>query len=193
MIELEQIKKTDPIKSLRGQLNTAFNEIVTDQPFVGQVINPSIDLFAVDSLGKPTQVGAIRAGTLSKYPLYALCFPESNGVYIATLYGCFNGMAISVETTSEPHMAVIDIPTIKLPTREGNISTFVPASHFGFTQYAPVINGTRIEAFAGTPTDFNFSLISSSGDPYIVSVGSASIVIDDNSCNVCVPILVTPK
>lgn len=33
MIELEQIKKTDPIKMLRGQLNKAFSEIVADPIF----------------------------------------------------------------------------------------------------------------------------------------------------------------
>ena len=40
MIKLTNIKPTDTIKQLRGQINTMQNEIMADQPFVGALVNP---------------------------------------------------------------------------------------------------------------------------------------------------------
>lgn len=67
MIELEQIKKTDPIKMLRGQLNKAFSEIVADPIFTSGVMRTYSD----------------NANALDFYlPFAATTF--TNGVYYIT-------------------------------------------------------------------------------------------------------------
>lgn len=45
MIELTNIKTTDTFGQLRGQINTMQNEIMADQPFVGKVVNPSVNVY----------------------------------------------------------------------------------------------------------------------------------------------------
>lgn len=124
MIELSQIKTTDTIGQLRGQLNTAFNEIQTDQPFIGRVVNPSINFYARSG----TLVEAVTASFLSNQRIYALCFPESNGIFVAKVYGF---LRFVIDSAVEFDHFTIDVPSIKLPTRDSPISTFVPPQHLG--------------------------------------------------------------
>lgn len=110
MIELEQIKKTDPLKSLRRQLNTAFSEIQSDQPFIGRCLNPTVNLYRGPSL-----VGAITASNMSECFLAALVFPENNGCFVADIIGRGRWIAQDGELPDDTfNRLVIDIPSIQL-------------------------------------------------------------------------------
>lgn len=82
MIELANIKTTDTLGQLREQINTMQNEIMHDQPFVGVCQNISINFYNSDQLAL-----AVTASELTNEKLYALCYPESNGVFIAKVFG----------------------------------------------------------------------------------------------------------
>ena len=125
MIELTNIKTTDTFGQLRGQINTMQNEIMADQPFVGYVMNPSIRFFADNSL-----VNSVTASDLATQRLLALCFPESNGVFIASLFG---GIHFVYTADFSFNRIVIDIPGIKLATRDAVIGTFVSPHHLGMS------------------------------------------------------------
>lgn len=122
MIELEQIKKTDTIKQLRGQLNTTFSEIVTDQPMIGRVVNPSANLYGDDG----NLLGTVTAANMMN-GLTVTAFPESNGVFVAGI----GGMLGFAEKPANWTYACIDIPAIKLPTRTASVSTYVPPTQLG--------------------------------------------------------------
>lgn len=125
MIELTNIKTTDTVRQLRGQINTMQNEIMADQPFVGYVMNPSIGFFAGNTL-----VNSITASGLVGQRLLALCFPESNGVFVASLFG---GIRLVYKADFSFNRIVIDIPGIKLATRDAVIGTFVSPNHLGMS------------------------------------------------------------
>lgn len=127
MIELTNIKTTDTVKQLRGQINAMQNEIMADQPFVGLCQNISIKFYDVNTL-----VGAVTASSLANEKLYAMCFPENNGVFVAKVWG-----SIYVEETpSSPwNMAIIDIPAVRIPTSDTVVTTFVSPSHFSFNGF----------------------------------------------------------
>lgn len=131
MIELTNIKTTDTVRQLRGQINAMQNEIMADQPFIGTLVNPSINYYTVDS-GNATLIATNTASTVKSY-LSALCFPESNGVFVAGVWGL-------IEITAEPqyvgtdrsyNFVVIDVPAIKLATLDTILSTFVSCEHLG--------------------------------------------------------------
>lgn len=177
MIELTQIKSSDQIKSLRGQLNTAFSEIVSDQPFVGQVINPSITFHSEDD----AQVGAVTASNIAGH-IFALCFPESNGVYIADVFGAieFDYPAL----TATPAVMKIDVPTVKMPTRTANISTFVSPTHLGFTGFIVPEISNYLTGVSDTNT------ITTKNQLYVLTKNKTLSVADfamieehDNTCN----------
>ena len=125
MIELTNINKTDTIKQLRGQINTMQNEIMANQPFVGYVINPSIKFFKDNTL-----VNSVTSSELATQRLLALCFPESNGVFVATLFG---GIRFIFTADFSFDRIVIDIPGIKLATRDAVIGAFVSPNHLGLS------------------------------------------------------------
>ena len=125
MIELTNIKNTDTPGQLRGQINMMQNEIMADQPFVGYVMNPSIGFFRNNSL-----VSSITASDIATQRLLALCFPESNGVFIASLFG---GIRAVYTADFSFDCIVIDIPGIKLATRDAVIGTFVSPHHLGIS------------------------------------------------------------
>lgn len=130
MIELEQIKKTDPIKSLRGQLNTAFNEIQSDQPLVGMCMNPSVNIY--DEHHRLVQ--AVTASNVSNY-LRALILPENNGAYVYSVKGY---IAFSINVTasaSDMYEICVDVPAIKAADK--TYSTFVSPSHLGLPHVDP--------------------------------------------------------
>lgn len=133
MIELANIKTTDTLGQLRGQINTMQNEIVADQPFIGYVMNPSISFYRDNSL-----VGGVTASELAAERLFALCFPESNGVFVASLFGQLRFVAKSDFSFNQIR---IDIPGIKLATRDSVIGTFVNPNHLGMSASNTIVIG----------------------------------------------------
>ena len=125
MIKLTNIETTDPIRKLRRQINTMQNEIMANQPFVGYVMNPSIEFFNGVSL-----VSSVTVSALATQRLLALCFPESNGVFVASLFG---GIRFVYTADFSFSNVVIDIPGIKLATRDAVIGTFVSPKHLGIS------------------------------------------------------------
>lgn len=124
MIELTNIKATDTVGELRKQINTMQNEIMADQPMIGVAVNPSINFFNNGKL-----VSAITASKIANERIYALCFPESNGIFVAKFYGTIKFVP---DEDAQANAFTIDVPSIKIPTRDSTISTFVPPAHFGF-------------------------------------------------------------
>lgn len=127
MIELEQIKKTDPIKSLRGQLNTAFSEIVADQPMVGACLNPSVGLYNAS--------GALLASVTASNVmngLNAVVLPEKNGCFVLGFTGLIqfdrSGMATDANTVNK---IVVDIPAIKAANASAPYTSFLTPDHLG--------------------------------------------------------------
>lgn len=136
MIELTNIKTTDKFRLLRGQINTMQNEIMADQPFVGYVMNPSIKFFKINTL-----VGSVNASDLATQRLLALCFPDSNGVFVARLFGGFR-FVYTADFSFDS--IVIDIPGIKLATRDAVIGTFVSPMHLGISKSNELLIGSAL-------------------------------------------------
>lgn len=138
MIKLTNIKNTDTFNKLRGQINTMQNEIMADQPFVGYVMNPSIEFFKINTL-----VYSVTASAIATQRLLALCFPESNGVFVATLFG---GIRFIYTADFSFDNIIINIPGIKLATRDAVIRTFVSPKHLGISASDELLIGS---AFCG--------------------------------------------
>ena len=178
MINLTNIKTTDTIKQLRGQINAMQNEIMADQPFVGSLVNPSINYYAFD--GDNYTLVATNAAIEVESSLTALCFPEGNGVFVAGVWGM-------IKVAAEPHyvgsgrdymLVSISVPAIKLATMADNISTFVSCMNLGL----PTIGG--MPGFTTKPVQANIADIM-----FIKSNNSAnqvtpSIEQGDNTCNI---------
>lgn len=128
MIELTQIKNTDKLGQLQGILNTAFSDITTDQPFIGKVVNPSINMYTRDDYGEYVLNQAITASAITGN-LYAVCFPESNGVFVAKVFG---HLSFGFSTLILNRL-VVNVPSVKLATRDANVGTFVSPSHLGLS------------------------------------------------------------
>lgn len=131
MIKLTNIKTTDTLRVLREQINTMQNEIMADQPFVGKLVNPSINYYVING-DNATLIGTNTASTVKSY-LTALCFPESNGVFVAGVWGMIQATAEPqfVGTDHSYSQVVIDVPAIKLATLDTSLSTFVSCEHLG--------------------------------------------------------------
>lgn len=125
MIELTNIKTTDTVKQLRGQINRMQNEIMANQPSIGRAFNPSVKVY----FSNASVVTIPPEGMQDDY-IYALCFPEKNGVFVSKVWGTFYLPGIG--TVNDHYDTVeIEIPAIKLSTRDAIISTFVAPEHFG--------------------------------------------------------------
>lgn len=145
MIELTQIKTTDTIGQLRGQLNTAFDEIESDQPFLGVPVNPSINYYkkgtteSVDGMVAHTKAKLVATSTASTVTsqLVLLCFPESNGVFVANVWGYIRDEPVFATgySSSDIDYMSIDVPAVKMPTRDNSISTFVTCEHLGIPKF----------------------------------------------------------
>lgn len=142
MIELTNIAVTDTVGQLRRQINTAQNEIMADQPFIGVAVNPSIKFFNNDAL-----VSAITASKIANERIYALCFPESNGIFVAKFYGTIKFIPDEDATTNR---FTINVPSIKIPTRDSTIGTYVSPAHFKFLEsdQAPMSVNVSVFNFA---------------------------------------------
>lgn len=181
MIELTQVKNTDKLGQLQGILNTAFREITTDQPFIGALVNPSVNYYMVEG-GNATLIGTNTASTVKSY-LTALCFPESNGVFVAGVWGM-------IQITAEPQFVgtdhtysnvVIDVPAIKLATLDTSLSTFVSCEHLGFPNVG-AIPGLTTEPVQVNIADILFVRPNASVDKILPSIeqgnGTCNIIFD---------------
>lgn len=127
MIQLEQIPASDKLGNLRNRINTMANEINTNQMVVGRVLNPSINFYGQDGT---TLVGALTASRLNdETRLFALCMPESNGLFIASVFG--HMPSYRLDCTAKPLVMEVDFASIKLPTKEAAVSTYVGPRHLG--------------------------------------------------------------
>lgn len=178
MIELTNIKTTDTVKQLRGQINAMQNEIMANQPFVGALVNPSIKYYSYD--GNNYKLVATNTAIEVESSLTALCFPEVNGVFVAGVWGM-------IKTNAEPHyvgsdrnymLVAINVPAIKLATMTDNISTFVSCNHLGLP------NAGQIPGFTTKPMQANITDIMFFKPNNSSSQVTPSIEQGDNICNI---------
>lgn len=139
MIELSQIPNTSKLKELRGQINTMVDEINGNQMVIGQVFNPTAKIMN----GGNDIIDTITPSQWLINQLFAVCMPESNGVYVAQLFGTL----VSYTAATEPiYQVSISIPAVKLPSREAEVSTFVTPEHLGFKgRYTGLITNTGLQ------------------------------------------------
>lgn len=128
MIELSQIQNTSKLKELRGQINTMVDEINGNQMVVGQVLNPRVIISYLH--GNNTEVDV----SLEVNQLFALCMPKSNGVYVAQVFGTIFGNATTDNKSTDFIGVSIVIPSVKLPNRTAEVSSFVTPGSLGFTE-----------------------------------------------------------
>lgn len=178
MIKLTNIKTTDRIKQLRRQINTMQNEIMASQPFVGALVNPSINYYSFDD-DNYTLVATNTAIEVES-SLTALCFPESNGVFVAGVWG-------GIKVMAEPHyvgsdrgymLVSISVPAIKLATITDNISTFISCDHLGLPSVG------QIPGFTTKPVQANIADIMFLKSNNSVSIVPPSIEQGDNTLNI---------
>lgn len=154
MIELSQIPVSSKLKDLRGQINTMVNEINTDQMVIGQVLKPSAVVYGAGS----TSLDTVIDSQWLKNQLFAVCMPESNGVYVAQLFGTLLAYTAANETITR---VSINIPAVKLPSREAEVGTFVTPEHLGFKgEYTGMTRNTGLQfGVFGTGTASNISAV----------------------------------
>ena len=178
MIKLTNIKPTDKIKLLRRQINAMQNEIISNQPFVGTLVNPSINYYSTD--GENATLVATNAASTVESSLTALCFPESNGVFVAGVWGM-------IKVTAEPHyvgsdsyymLVSISVPAIKLATMTDNISTFISCDHLGLPSVGH-IPGFTTKPVQANIADIMFVKSNNSGSQVTPSIEQG-----DNICNI---------
>lgn len=123
MIELTNIKATNTVGQLRGLINTMQNEIMTDQPFIGRAVNATAKIYDGSTL-----IDTITADFMNSFNyIYALCFPENNGVFVSKVWGLVD---LPMQNTGHKYGNItIDIPAIELATRDSTIGTFVAPEH----------------------------------------------------------------
>ena len=142
MIKLNNIKSTDTLGQLRGQINTMVDEINTmvdkintmadeinsNQMVVGQVLNPRVIISYYH--GDNLEVDA----SLEVNQLFALCMLKSNSVYIAQVFGTILGNVTTDNNSTDFAAVAIVIPSVKLPNRTAEVSSFLTPSSLGFTE-----------------------------------------------------------
>ena len=182
MIELTNIKTTDKFKLLRRQINTMQNEIMANQPFVGALVNPSINYYSTD--GKNSTLFATSAASTVKSSLTALCFPESDGVFVAGVWGM-------IQITEEPQfvgpqldnqtdvVSVISVPAIHMATMPTNISTFISCDQLGLPSVEQ-IPGVTTKPMQTNLTDIKVVSID------VFDMYTPSIEQGDNICNIII-------
>lgn len=187
MIELANIKATNTVGQLRGLINTMQNEIMSDQPFIGAPVNPSINYYSASTDGNPATLVATNTASTVTNGLTMLCFPENNGVFVAGVWG-------SLATTASPayasgqtgkifNYAVVDIPAVKLATRETSVSTFVTCEHLGLPSISAVdaaLKGVVTKPVMSNISFITFNYNSASNNRMILPL----IEQGDNVCNV---------
>nr|DAL21696.1 MAG TPA_asm: hypothetical protein [Caudoviricetes sp.] len=139
MIELTNIKATDTVGQLRGQINTMQNEIMADQPMIGACINPSVDLY-----NRNTLVSSVTAQNVTNY-LNAVILPENNGCFVLGFTGVIQFRSLATEAPVVDRIS-IDIPAIKAVNASASYTSFLTPDHLGLkhqvvgTEYFRYIN-----------------------------------------------------
>lgn len=178
MIKLTNIKPTDRVKQLRGQINTMQNEIMANQPFVGSLVNPAINYYSFD--GDNYTLVATNTAIEVESSLTALCFPEGNGVFVAGVWGM-------IKANAEPHyvgsdrdymLVAISVPAIKLATMSTNASTFVSCNNLGLPSVG------QIPGFTTKPMQANITDIMFVKSNNSASQVTPSIEQGDNTFNI---------
>lgn len=159
MIELDLIKTSDKASSLRGQLNTAFSEIMTNQAMIGTPVGATVKAYLGSVL-----VTTINMDNLHE-KIYFDCLPEPNGVFVSAVHGgiYFSSLSSAVSNIE------ITVPAIKLPSRDTTISTFVKPEDLDITE-----GSTKFSAGTCTCCD-------TTGDKQITNVGLGCVTIDSSS------------
>lgn len=178
MIELTNIKPTDRVKQLRGQINTMQNEIMANQPFVGALVNPSINYYSTD--GENATLVATNAASSVESSLIALCFPEGNGVFVAGVWGAIKALTEPQYVGSDRGYVLVSISVhaIKLATMPDNISTFVSCEHLGLP------NVGNIPGFTTKPVQANITDILFVKSNNSATLVTPSIEQGENTCNI---------
>lgn len=190
MIELANIKATNTVRQLRGLINTMQNKIMSDQPFIGTPVNPSINYYKASTDGNPATLVATNTASTVTNGLTMLCFPENNGVFVAGVWGSLAATAYPAHAPGQTgrifNYAVVDIPAVKLATRETSVSTFVTCEHLGLPSISAVdatLKGVVTKPVMGNISfvmfDYNGASNSGAVLPYIEQ--------GDNVCNVILP------
>ena len=133
-------------------INTMVDEINGNQMVIGQVFNPTAKIMN----GGNDVIDTITPSQWLINQLFAVCMPNSNGVYVAQLFGTL----LSHTAATEPiYQVSISIPAVKLPSREAEVSTFVTPENLGFKgQYTGLTSNTglRFGVFGtGTASDIS--------------------------------------
>lgn len=161
MIELTNIKATEPMRQLRKQINAMQNEIMADQPFIGTPVNPSVSYYKASTDGNPATLVSTNAASTVTNGLAMLCLPEGNGTFVAAVWG---NLAVTAYPTAAPGQtgevfdyAVVDVPAVKLATRETSVSTFVTCEHLGLPSTSAV--DAPLKGVIAKPVTSNFSFV----------------------------------
>lgn len=126
MIELTNIKPTDTLWQLRGQINTMQNDIMADQPMIGACSKPSADLY-----DNTTLVSSIPAPNIANY-LNAVILPsrKNNGCFVLGFTG-------SIQFRPQDDVAaivdkiVIHITKIEAANAGASYTTFLTPNYLG--------------------------------------------------------------
>lgn len=130
MIELTNIKATDTIGQLRGQINTMQNEIMADQPMIGACSNPSVDLY-----NNATLVSSIPAHNIANY-LNAVILPsrKNNGCFVLGFTGSIQFRPPT--SASIVNKIAIHITKIKAANARDSYTTFLTPNYLGLNSMA---------------------------------------------------------
>lgn len=195
MIDITQLKVTDALGATRGNVNAAYDEIMAHQPFIGTPVNPSINYYAKGAWDASSFTGieakliATNTASTVKNGLMMLCFPESNGVFVAAVWGDLaaltNPHLAGTASLNQVKYAVVDIPAIKLATQEASISTFVTCTHVGLPS-----NNSLFSALYGVlsqPVMTNSSMLMFTSSDEHSNAVMPLIEQGDNVCNIIFP------
>ena len=150
-------KGTGTTYNVANEITTLRNSVSQNsvsQMIIGQVFNPT----AIIRNGANDIIDTITPSQWRTNQLFAVCIPESNGVYVAQLFGTL----LSYTAATEPiYQVAISIPAVKLPSREAEVSTFVKPENLGFKgQYTGVTSNTGLQfGVFGTGTDRDISAV----------------------------------
>lgn len=168
MIELTNIKATDTIGQLRGQINTMQNEIMADQPMIGACSNPSIDLY-----NNATLVSSIPAPNIANY-LNAVILPsrKNNGCFVLGFTGAIQFRRPSNVSAVVDKIA-IHITKIKAANARDSYTRFLTPDYLG-------LNNMVMESTYYTYINCQYAHMTESGQATVPKYVS-SIEIDANS------------
>lgn len=126
MIELTNIKATDTVGQLRGQINTMQNEIMADQPMIGACSKPSVELY-----NNATLVSTIPANKIANY-LNAVILPsrKNNGCFVLGFTGAIQ-FSTQANVAAIVDRIAIHITKIKAANARDSYTRFLTPDYLG--------------------------------------------------------------